>query len=345
MGTPGDAERLATSPGDGHQGARRPRLLVLSAPGTEGPDTMEHLDSLAEVEICTADELADRLPGAEVLLLWDFFSTALRDAWHAADALRWVHVAAAGVDTLLFPALADSDVVVTNAAGVFDEPIAEFVLAAILGHDKQLHRSRLLQQQRRWLHRELARTAGSRALIVGTGGIGRRTARLLRAVGVEVRGAGRTAHDDDPDLGTVVASAELADHVGWADHVVLAAPLTDETRGLVDAEVLAAMKPTAHLINVARGPLVDEDALLRALREGRLGFATLDVFVTEPLPDDHPFWGMDNVAISAHMCGDVVGWRSELASLFATNLARYVAGEPLLNEIDTTLGYAASSGT
>ncbi|MEX5300447.1 NAD(P)-dependent oxidoreductase, partial [Kocuria sp. CPCC 205292] len=214
---------------------------------------------LADVTVVTREGLAAALAGsggrrpAEVLLLWDFLSDALAGAWDAATGLRWVHVAAAGVDAVLFPALRSSDVRLTNAHGVFDRPIAEFVLAAVLAQDKQLHRSKALQRERRWVHRELRHTRGSTALVVGTGGIGRETARLLRAAGLDVRGAGRTPRAEDPDFGTVVPAAELAEHAGWADHLVLAAPLTEQTRGLADARVLAAMSPHAHLVNVGRG--------------------------------------------------------------------------------------------
>ena len=123
------------------------------------------------------------------------------------------------------------------------------------------------------------------------------------------------------------------------DHVVLAAPLTEATRNLVDADVLAAMKPDAHLVNVARGPLVDEDALLVALGKGQLAAATLDVFGTEPLPPDSPLWDAPGVTITAHMSGDVVGWRDTLARQFADNARRWLAGDPLLNVVDKDLGY------
>ena len=144
-------------------------------------------------------------------------------------------------------------VTVTNARGVFDRPIAEFVLAAVLAHAKLLHESRDLQRDKVWRHRETRTVVGARALIVGTGAIGRETARLLRAVGMEVRGAGRTARADDVDFGEVVASADLVGHVGWCDYLVNAAPLTEQTRGLINADVFAAMRPSAHLINVGRG--------------------------------------------------------------------------------------------
>ena len=151
----------------------RPRLVVLTdEAGTEPPHT-DRLRALADVTITDAAGLPAALPGAQVLLLWDFFSSALVDAWPAADALEWIHVTSAGVDTLLFDGLRASDVVVSNARGVFDQPIAEFVAASVLAHDKQLHASKRLQRDHTWQHRETTRTAGSRALVVGTGGIGR----------------------------------------------------------------------------------------------------------------------------------------------------------------------------
>ena len=318
-------------------------MVVLTTPTTAPPYNAALLEDRAEVVYTDAEGLAGALPGAEVLLVWDFFSTALRDAWEHADALRWVHVAAAGVDSLLFDGLRDSDVLVTNAHGAFDGPIAEFVLASVLAHDKQLHLSKDLQRRSAWRHREVRRTAGQHALVVGTGGIGRATARLLRAVGLEVRGAGRTAREQDPDFGTVVASADLAGHAGWADHLVLIAPLTEATRGLLDTEVLGRMKPTAHIVNVGRGALVEEPALVEALRSGRIAAASLDVFAEEPLPPGHPFWAMENVHVSAHMSGDVVGWRDTLADQFADNLDRWLAGSVPAHRVDKDLGYVRRS--
>ncbi|MFB0834650.1 D-2-hydroxyacid dehydrogenase [Arthrobacter halodurans] len=327
----------------------RPRVAVLTADGVPAPHNLPALRERADVVLVDAAGLAGALGDADVVFLWDFFSTALRDAWPAdgtgggpGGIPAWVHVAAAGVDAMLFDGLRDSRAVLTNAHGFFDTPIAEFVAASVLAHDKGLHASKSLQHAGRWEHRELARTAGSRALVVGTGGIGRATARLLRAVGLEVRGAGRTARDADPDFGRVVASSELAAHVGWADHVVLAAPLTDQTRGIVGAEVLGAMRPSAHLVNVGRGALVDEPALVAALGRGAIAAASLDVFAAEPLPGGHPFWSMENVHVSAHMSGDVEGWRGALADQFLANLDAYLAGRPLANVVDKARGYVPS---
>jgi len=292
-----------------------------------------------EFRVTGPDRLAAALPGARVLLVWDFFSTALREAWPQAGDLEWVHVAAAGVDTLLFPDLVASPVVVTNARGIFDRPIAEFVLASVLAHAKLLHQSHDLQARREWRHRETRSVAGARALVVGTGAIGREIARLLRAAGLVVRGAGRRPTDDDPDFETVVSSGDLPAAVPWADYVVNAAPLTPQTTGLFDAEVFRAMRPTAHFVNVGRGASVVEDDLVDALEAGELDGASLDVFVTEPLPEDSPLWKAPGVAISAHMSGDVVGWRDRLAEQFVENARRWLEGEELVNVVDKELGY------
>ncbi|WP_235657755.1 D-2-hydroxyacid dehydrogenase [Mycolicibacterium setense] len=322
--------------------AARPVIAVLCERET---DRVPGLDGVnAEFRYCDADGLAQAVAGAHALLLWDYFSTALREVWTHAQALEWVHVAAAGVDTLLFDGLRDSDVVVTNARGVFDRPIAEYVLGAVIAHAKDSQASFDLQRRHEWRHRETRSLTGAHALVVGTGGIGREIARLLRAAGLVVRGAGRAAAEQDPDFGSVVASAELAAAVGWCDHLVLAAPLTPATRGLVDAAVLEAMKPDAHRVNIARGPLGDEDALLIALTERRIGGATLDVFDTEPLPAEHPLWDAPGAVITAHMSGDVVGFRDTLAAQFADNARRWLLGQPLLNVVDKKLGYV-STGT
>jgi phosphoglycerate dehydrogenase-like enzyme len=313
---------------------------VLCEKATDRPSGLDGLD--LEFRYCAADGLAEAVRGARALLLWEFFSTAVRDVWSDADQLEWIHITAAGVDTLLFDELRESDVVVTNARGVFDRPLAEYVLGAVIAHAKDSRTSFDLQRRHQWQHRETRSITGATALVVGTGGIGREIARLLRAAGLVVRGAGRRAVADDPDFGEVIDSANLAAEAAWCDHLILAAPLTQATRGLVDATVLAAMKPDAHLVNIARGPMVDESALLAALTQRRIGGATLDVFDTEPLAPEHPLWEAPNVTITAHMSADVVGWRDALAAQFAANARRWLAGEPLLNVVDKKLGYIPS---
>jgi phosphoglycerate dehydrogenase-like enzyme len=314
-------------------------VVVLGTGDTDRPPHLDPLTDRLEIRVTGPEGLGSALTDARVLFLWDFFSTAVREVWpHCAD-LEWIHVAAAGVDKLLFPELVASPIVVTNARGIFDRPIAEFVLASVLAHAKLLHESHDLQVRREWRHRESRAIAGAKALVVGTGGIGRDIARLLRAGGLEVRGAGRRPTDDDPDFGTVVGSADLPAAVPWADYVVNATPLTAATTGLFDAAVFRAMRRTAHFVNIGRGPSVVEADLLEALRSGWLDGASLDVFETEPLPPDSPLWDAPGLVVSAHMSGDVIGWRDTLARQFVDNAERWLTGEELVNVVDKELGY------
>ena len=316
-----------------------PIIAVLCAWTDEIPPHLDDLAGRVEWRVTDEDGLGDAVTGARALFLWDFFSSAVETVWDRCDALEWIHVAAAGVDTLLFPALRDSDVAVTNARGVFDRPIAEFVLASVFAHAKLLHESHELQSRTVWRHRETRSVEGRLALVIGTGSIGREVARLLTAVGMRVRGAGRTARDGDPDFGTVVASDRLSEHVADVDYLIDVAPLTPQTRGLVGSAVLAALPSHAHLVNVGRGPTVDEEALVREMRDGGLDGASLDVFALEPLPETSPLWNLPGVVISPHMSGDVVGWRDVLARQFVANARRWLDGVPLENVVDKQLGF------
>jgi phosphoglycerate dehydrogenase-like enzyme len=316
-----------------------PTVVVLY--GEHRPPGMGDVEAAADVRYATAQELPVALRGADVLFVWDFLSTAVPDAWPNADRLRWVHIASAGVDRLLFPELVDGPVVVTNSRGVFDRPIAEYVLGLILAFAKDLPATLDFQRERSWQHRETERIDGQRVLVLGAGPIGRAIGRLLSAAGMTVTGMGRTARPTDPDFGQVHASRELVSLLPEADYVVVAAPLTEETRGMFDAAAFEHMKPSARLINVARGPIVVEQDLVAALHQGEIAGAALDVFVTEPLAPHHPLWTAPNVIISPHMSGDFVGWLDALVQLFAGNLRRWQAGGELLNVVDKHLGYVA----
>ncbi|WP_179951497.1 D-2-hydroxyacid dehydrogenase [Halopolyspora algeriensis] len=318
-----------------------PTVVVLHD-GTHPPG-MGEIERLAHVRYATEDELAHALPGADVLFVWHFLSEAVAAAWPAATHLRWIHVAGAGVDRLLFDELRRSTVAVTNSRGVFDRPMAEYVLGLILTFAKDLHTSLRLQDRKRWQHRETERIAGKAALIVGTGPIGRAIAAQLSAAGLSVTGAGRTARNGDPDFGTVHASADLLDIVGEFDYVILVAPLTPQTTGMIDSAVLAQFKPTARLINVGRGRLLVEDDLVQALTAGHLAGAALDVFDTEPLPPHSPLWDMPNVLISPHMSGDATGWTENLVQLFTTQLREYFHGNEPANAVDKHRGYVSGS--
>lgn len=321
-----------------------PIITVLLADATQRPAGLEVLESRIEFRYTDAAGLGDAVRGADALLLWDFFSSALEGVWRHCDRLQWVHVAAAGVDKLLFPELRDSDVVVTNARGTFDRPIAEFVLASVLAHLKLLWEGQDLQREHVWRHRETLPLRGRTALVVGAGNIGREIARLLRALDVEVTGAGRSARDGDPDFGTVIASSDLAAEVEPFDFVINVTPLTEATRDLFDRKVFAAMKPSAYFINVGRGASVVEDDLLDSLRAGELAGAALDVFRTEPLPPDSPLWDEPNLAISPHLSGDASGWLDTLAAQFVDLAQLWLAGKPLPHPVDKQLGFVRSTG-
>jgi phosphoglycerate dehydrogenase-like enzyme len=315
-------------------------VLVLDA------DPLPNLDRLGDrARVLHADEksLAERLPEADVLLVWDFLSDAVREAWPGEGPRpRWVHTPSAGVDRLL-PELTEADTVITNARGVFDQPIAEYVTGLVLAMAKDFRGSWELQRARHWRHRETLRVGGSRAVVVGSGPIGRKIGRTLMALGVTVDLVGRTERNGDPDFGRVHATEQLPTLLGEADWVICVAPLTDASRDMFDAAAFARMKPQARFINVGRGQHVVEADLLDALREQRIAGAALDVFHTEPLPSDSPLWDAPGLLISPHMSGDTVGWRDDLAEQFLDNFDRWHAGEPLHNVVDKGLGYVPAT--
>ncbi len=278
----------------------------------------------------------------DALLIWNPRSGVLRENWGRFGRLRWVHAGSAGVERVLFPELVASDVVLTNSRYVFDETLAEYTIALMLALSKDLLATFRSQGEHRWAPRETAALSGKTAVMVGVGPIARRTAQLARAMGMSVRGVGRTARGGDPDFGDIASPAELPTLFADADYVVMVLPSTPQTEGMVDAAALAALKPTARLVNVGRGSTVDQDALVEALRAGRLAGAALDVMRPEPLPANSPLWDVPNLLISPHMAGDHTGWQRDIAGLFLRNLERFLRGEPLLNVVDKTLGYAPS---
>ena len=324
----------------GAGGRKRPVVAALYREAL--PPRISEVEELAEVRLTKADGLAKAMDGADVLYQWHSFSPALKENWGAASSLKWIHVTAAGVSQLMFDELIQSDVVYTNSRGVLSRAIAEFALGFVLDMAKDSQGSSRLQLLQRWQHRTTRKIQGQTALVVGTGSIGREIARLFRAVGMEVDGAGRASRSGDADFGRIHASSDLAGTVHDYDYLVLAAPLTTDTRGLVGAEVLNAMRPSARLINVGRGELVDTHALIEALASGSIAGAALDVVHPEPLPEGHALWDMDNVIITPHMSGDTEDYLDDLGKLFVENLKRFCDGEPLDNVVDKALGFVST---
>ncbi len=258
----------------------------------------------------------------------------------AAPRLRWFHTVSAGVDRLAVAELAKDGLVLTNNSGSYDIPIAEFVLATIFAAAKRLSAHLRAQREHRWVrdpqeHAELRDTV---LVVLGLGRIGNELGRLARALGMRVIGVRRHARPSE-HAERVVAPDRLAEVAREADYLAVTAPLTVETRGLVSREVIAAMKRTAWLVNIARGPIVDEVALLEALRARSIGGAAIDAWWQEPLPADSPWWDLDNVIVTPHHSNSSPLLRERTLALFAENLRRFQRGEPLLNVVDKRLGY------
>ncbi len=283
----------------------------------------------------------DGAPAPDALLdCWG--GTSRLDALLArAPGVSWIHARSAGLDRVLTGAVLAHPAVVTNGRGAFSAALAEFVVAALLHFAKDV--PRLLDAQRRaaWEPFEMGALAGQTIGIVGYGDIGRATAARLKPFGSRIVALRQRPElsEGDPLVDETLGPAAVVALAGRCDAVVLATPLTPSTRGLFGREALAAMRPTAVLVNVGRGPAVDEPALVEALRAGRLRGAALDVFETEPLPAASPLWSLPNVLLSPHCADNVPGWVEGAMRVFLRNLERFRAGELFPHVVDKHRGY------
>lgn len=265
-------------------------------------------------------------------------ATTIRDA---APHLKWIQLTSAGADRLLGSGFIEDGIVVTTVSGLHATPIGEFVIGAMLQFAKGAHRTSRAQVRHEWTRFAPTELRGKTVGIIGMGHIGDEVARLAKAFGCRVIGTRRSA--------TAITATEYADEVrpasdlvrvlGESDYVVLSMPLTPETRGMIGERELRAMKPGAVLVNIARGPVTVEADLVRALREGWIAGAALDVFDREPLPADAPFWDMENVIVTPHISGGTEIYNARAVGIFAANLRRWLAGEPLENVVDVGRGY------
>ncbi|MEM8687076.1 MAG: D-2-hydroxyacid dehydrogenase [Pseudomonadota bacterium] len=314
--------------------------------GAESISDVPGINALSgEVDlVCAPDakRLAEVLPGTEILLGWNFKGRDLPDAWPLADQLKWIHWCGAGVDAVMFAELSASDVMLTNARGLFDRAMAEYVAGYMIAEMKGFRQTLAAQENATWDYRQTRKLAGTRAVVFGVGSIGREVGRVLAALGVEVCGVGRSARGGDDDFEEIYAQDNAAAAVAAADWVVAVMPLTAETTGYFGADLFAAMKPGARFINVGRGGSVVEPELIAALESGHLAGAMLDVFQTEPLTPDDPIWKAPNIMISPHMSGDYAGYHADMVLQFLDNFQRYRRGEPLLNRVDKALGFVAA---
>ena len=279
----------------------------------------------------TPGEAAALIGQAEILYAWGFPGELLS----RAPALRWIQVMGAGVERFLVPSLGPR-VVVTRAAGIFGPWMAEYTVAWCLWVTQRIEQFRARQRERRWAPVDPLRLRGSTLCVVGLGDIGREIARAGRALGMSVVGVSRSGRGVR-DAERVYRTGAIKSALARADFVVVTVPLHAQTRGLIGSDELSAMKSSAWLINIARGPIVEEAALFAALRARRIGGAVLDVFDEEPLPAEHALWGLDNVVITPHISGPSTP--AEITPIFNDNLRRYVAGRPLRHIVDRHRGY------
>ena len=291
------------------------------------------------LEAWDRDTLRRLLPEADVA----FTPFIDRDVFATASRLRWVQSPAAGVGSLMFPELLASGVVLTSARGIRARSMAEHVLGVTLALARQLPAALRAQAAHRWAQEELetaARTLqGQRMGIVGLGAIGLEVAKIAAPFGLRISGIRRRAGAPPPGVEAVWTPDRLPDLLAESDVLVLSAPHTPETRRLIGRPQIDQMKRGALLVNVARGKLVDDEALIEALRGGRLGGAALDVFSQEPLDPSSPYWDLPNVIITPHTSGAMQDYWTPLVALFADNLRRFEKGEPLLNVVDKVAGY------
>jgi len=305
------------------------------------PRILEIAPACTIVPVTDEGQVLGKMGDGEALLLrwWGLSQEGFQKVVQETPGLRWIHTVSTGVNHVLFPFLVESDIVLTNARGVYDGSVAEMVLAYMLAVVKGLPTFQSLKAEHRWQKAFLQEMDGLTVGIIGFGGIGRRVSQLARPFGVRVIAIRRHLAPALEGTAHVLLADGLYDLMAQSDFVVVTVPLTDQTRRLIDARALAHAKQGAWLINVARGGVVDEAALVHALREGPLGGACLDVFEVEPLPKDSPLWDLPNVIITPHTSGLSPQLYQRSADLFLENLRRYVAGQSLLNVVDKTAGY------
>jgi len=327
--------------------ASRPktRVVVISPPDQRTWRHLAPLEDVAEISVSAElDELAKLLPGAEVVVFGlSYKPLDLAAAWKHARSVRWAHSLSAGVEGILFPALVRSSVPLTNARGVFKRSLAEFAVLGVLFHYKRVRRLVENQRAHQWLDHHVMLVADRVMGVVGYGAIGRECAMLGSALGMKIHALRRHPQRSEGDalLARIFEPAELHAMLGGIDVLVCAAPLTRDTHHLIGEREFEAMKPNAIVINVGRGPVIDESALIRALLNRRIAGAALDVFEREPLSSDSPLWGMENVLVSPHSADHTMDpdWVELTMRFFVENFHRYRSGEQLENVVDKRAGY------
>jgi phosphoglycerate dehydrogenase-like enzyme len=318
-------------------------VLVLASPADPQLALLDELPPETSIAVGESTEAFERTAqDATVIFNWSGSGTLLRDVFRMCPRVQWVHSRAAGMDNLIFPELVAHPCILTNASGVFSPSLGEFALAAILYFAKDLRRLVKNQTAGVWEQFDITLISGQTVGIVGYGDIGRAVATRVRAMGmrvVAVKRHGPPLYNVDPLVDQIFSPAQLCEMLPRCDYVVVAAPLTAETKGMIGETAFAAMKPEAVVINIGRGPVVDENAIIQALSTHRIKGAALDVFDREPLPPGHPFYSFENLLLSPHCADHTPDWLELTMRFFVEQFHRYAKGEPLRNIVDKKLGY------
>jgi phosphoglycerate dehydrogenase-like enzyme len=318
-------------------------VVVLANPTEPQLAMLEALPPDTRIAVGNTAEAFERAaPEASIVFNWSGSGALLREVLGMCPAVRWIHCRAAGLDDLLTPELVASPAPLTNGSGVFSPPLGEFVLGAILYFAKDFRRLIRNQAAGVWEPFDVAEISGQTAGIVGYGDIGRAVATRLKAMGMDILALRRTAPPAgsvDPLVSRYYGPGGLLEMIAQCDYVVVTAPLTPETRGMIGAREFAAMKASAAIVNVGRGAVIDEAAMIEALTGKRILGAALDVFTVEPLPSGHPFFQLENVLLSPHSTDHTRDWLERAMQFFLEQFERFAKGEALLNVVDKQRGY------
>ena len=318
-------------------------ILVLANPTERQLAMLEALPAGTSLAVGdNAGAFARAAAEADVIFSWSIAGDLLERVWEMSPNVRWVHSRAAGLDGVIFPGIVDSPVPLTNGSGVFSQSLGEFFIGAALFFAKDFRRMVRSQEAGLWEQFDIVEVSGQTVGIVGYGDIGRACAARARALGMRVlavRRHGPMLYNMDPLVDRTYGPDGLHEVLEKSDYVVVAAPLTPETRGMIGDAQFARMKPGAVIVNVGRGPVIDEAAMVRALEQRRIRGAALDVFEREPLAEGHPFYRLDNVLLSPHCADHTPDWLERAMQFFLDQFATYRKGEPLQNVVDKRLGY------
>ena len=317
-------------------------VLVIADPAASYLKSLTHLpDGVRLVVTDNPEELKVQAPSADAILYAHGRNDLLSGVLLFATRARWIHSLWTGVEGILSPEMIEHPAALTNGRGVFRWPLADWVVGVMLFFAFDLRR--VLQQQEQGVWKPFVSTTleGRTLGIVGYGSIGSATAERARPFGMKIGALRRRTElfQGDALVDKSYGPDQLKDLMTACDYVLVTTPLTRETRGLIGASEIGAMKPEAVILNIGRGPVIDEPALVRALQSGAIRGAALDVFDTEPLPAGHPFWGMRNVLLSPHTADRVEGFLVPACECFLENLSRFLSGSPLLNVVDKSAGY------